>query len=201
MCGRLRVGKENLHVAGLASAPWQFHPRCGVLASNTSQHQSIGRRRSRLGAQVAAEPCIFSILYVLYRAINSTSDISKPFRSFAMRPCWLAFQIDGKVLVVIQPRESLVQARPKPAIAALGAAFIDGHELDACECMGGISGARVSVIRLAGQRPETGRACRPAGDHHSDRNGSSTLSTAICCAWPRARSIENPDRRPPDLHP
>ena len=48
-----------------------------------------------------------------------------------MRLYWLAFQIDGKILVVIQPGESLVQARMKAALAGLRAVDLDGYELDA----------------------------------------------------------------------
>ena len=33
-----------------------------------------------------------------------------------MRLYWIAYQIDGKILVVIQPGESLVQARMKVAL-------------------------------------------------------------------------------------
>ena len=47
-----------------------------------------------------------------------------------MRLYWIAYQIDGKILVVIQPGKSLVHARMKVALASLGATYIDGHELD-----------------------------------------------------------------------
>jgi hypothetical protein len=48
-----------------------------------------------------------------------------------MRLFWLAVQIGGKTLVVIQPGESLIQARMRAALTGLGAVDVDGYELDA----------------------------------------------------------------------
>jgi hypothetical protein len=47
-----------------------------------------------------------------------------------MRLHWLAFDVDGKSIVVIQPAASLVQARMKAALAGQKDGFIAGHELD-----------------------------------------------------------------------
>ena len=44
---------------------------------------------------------------------------------------WLAYQLDGKILVVIRPAASLIQARMKVGIANLGGTYVEGHELDA----------------------------------------------------------------------
>ena len=44
---------------------------------------------------------------------------------------WLTFQIDGKILVLIQPAASLIQARMKAALAKLGGTYVEGHEFDA----------------------------------------------------------------------